>query len=94
MTQIADLQATDSVILRSLSKMYGNGSSTIVAVDRLSFGVGRGECFGLLGINGAGKTTTFQILTGDEMPSFGEAYINGFSIRQDIHKVSLHCKTL
>ena len=35
-----------------------------VAVDNLSFGVKKGEVFGLLGINGAGKTTTFKMLAG------------------------------
>merc|ERR1719419_745946 len=45
------------------------------AVNDLSFGVNAGECFGLLGINGAGKTTTFRMLTGDETPSKGEAFI-------------------
>lgn len=35
-----------------------------VAVDNLSFGVNKGEVFGLLGVNGAGKTTTFKMLAG------------------------------
>jgi len=35
-----------------------------VAVDNLSFGIQKGEVFGLLGINGAGKTTTFKMLAG------------------------------
>ena len=35
-----------------------------VAVDNLSFGVKKGEVFGLLGVNGAGKTTTFKMLAG------------------------------
>lgn len=35
-----------------------------VAVDNLSFGIKKGEVFGLLGINGAGKTTTFKMLAG------------------------------
>jgi len=35
-----------------------------VAVDNLSFGVKRGEVFGLLGVNGAGKSTTFKMLAG------------------------------
>ena len=34
------------------------------AVDNLSFGVNKGEVFGLLGVNGAGKTTTFKMLAG------------------------------
>ena len=36
--------------------------NSVVAVDRLSFQVNRGEIFGLLGPNGAGKTTTIRIL--------------------------------
>ena len=34
------------------------------AVAGVWLGIGRGECFGLLGLNGAGKTTTFRVLTG------------------------------
>jgi ABC-type multidrug transport system ATPase subunit len=36
-----------------------------VAVDDLSFGIGEGEVFGLLGVNGAGKSTAFKMLSGD-----------------------------
>jgi ATP-binding cassette, subfamily A (ABC1), member 3 len=35
------------------------------------------------GINGAGKTTTLSILSGEFPPTAGEAYIDGFSIRDD-----------
>uniref|UniRef100_A0A8C5CAY6 ABC transporter domain-containing protein n=1 Tax=Gadus morhua TaxID=8049 RepID=A0A8C5CAY6_GADMO len=59
----------------------------LLAVDRLSLAVGKGECFGLLGFNGAGKTTTFKMLTGDESVSSGDAYIDGYSVLRDIKKV-------
>src|SRR4029079_4560622 len=36
----------------------------LVAVNRVSFSVQRGEIFGLIGPNGAGKTTLFNVLTG------------------------------
>jgi len=49
--------------------------------------VGAAECFGLLGINGAGKTTTFKMMTGDELISSGDAYIRGFSMKNQMHKV-------
>ena len=59
----------------------------LLAVDRLSLAVGKGECFGLLGFNGAGKTTTFKMLTGDESVTSGDAYIDGYSVLRDIKKV-------
>lgn len=40
-----------------------------------------------LGINGAGKTSTFKMLTGDEHISDGDAFVRGFSLRNDINKV-------
>ena len=42
-----------------------------LAVDGLSFEIGRGEIFGLLGPNGAGKTTTFYMIVGIETPNSG-----------------------
>lgn len=70
------------------SQVYSSGEN-LLAVDRLSLAVGKGECFGLLGFNGAGKTTTFKMLTGDESVTSGDAYIDGYSILRDIKKVSL-----
>lgn len=66
--------------------MYSGGPS-LLAVDRLSLAVGKGECFGLLGFNGAGKTTTFKMLTGDESITSGDAFIDGYSILRDVKKV-------
>jgi branched-chain amino acid transport system ATP-binding protein len=43
----------------------------IMAVDRVSFSVLRGELFGLIGPNGAGKTTLFNLVTGLTVPSSG-----------------------
>uniref|UniRef100_A0A671YNB1 ATP binding cassette subfamily A member 3 n=1 Tax=Sparus aurata TaxID=8175 RepID=A0A671YNB1_SPAAU len=74
------------LILQELSKVYSSGQN-LLAVDRLSLAVGKGECFGLLGFNGAGKTTTFKMLTGDESVTSGDAYIDGYSILRDIKKV-------
>lgn len=71
----------------SPSQVYSSGES-LLAVDRLSLAVGKGECFGLLGFNGAGKTTTFKMLTCDESVTSGDAYIDGYSILRDVKKVS------
>ncbi|MGH2749208.1 MAG: ATP-binding cassette domain-containing protein [Actinomycetota bacterium] len=56
-----------------LSKNYGE----IVAVDRLSLRVRRGEVYGFLGPNGAGKTTTLRMLLGLARPTAGGASVLG-----------------
>ncbi|XP_040297886.1 ATP-binding cassette sub-family A member 3 [Bufo bufo] len=73
------------LVIRELSKVYGH-RALLLAVDRMSLAVSRGECFGLLGFNGAGKTTTFRMLTGDESISSGDAYIDGYSILNNTKK--------
>jgi ABC-type multidrug transport system ATPase subunit len=59
---------------RELSKSYGE---RIVAVDRLTMRVRRGEVYGFLGPNGAGKTTTLRMLLGLVRPSSGSARVLG-----------------
>ncbi|XP_074649372.1 phospholipid-transporting ATPase ABCA3-like isoform X2 [Tubulanus polymorphus] len=82
---IESLFETDSVILHNVVKYYDK----FLAVDHLNLGIPQGECFGLLGVNGAGKTTTFKMLTGDEVLSGGEAYMNGFNVRNSLDHVRL-----
>jgi ABC-2 type transport system ATP-binding protein len=60
----------------NLSKRYGD----VVAVNDVSFSVGRGEVVGFLGPNGAGKTTTMRMLTGFLPPTDGSARIAGHDI--------------
>ncbi|EQC42571.1 hypothetical protein SDRG_00301 [Saprolegnia diclina VS20] len=67
----------DAVVMTSLRKTYPDGK---VAVADLSLGLGRGECFGFLGINGAGKTTTMKMLTGDILPTSGAATLGGHDL--------------
>jgi ABC-2 type transport system ATP-binding protein len=61
-----------------LDKRYG----PVLAVDRLSFTVERGQVVGFLGPNGAGKTTTLRMLLGLVRPDAGTATINGRAYRE------------
>jgi ABC-type multidrug transport system ATPase subunit len=61
---------------RDLTKRYG---PRIVAVDRVSLTVRRGEVYGFLGPNGAGKTTTMRMLLGLIRPTSGVASVLGCS---------------
>uniref|UniRef100_A0A8C2W134 ATP binding cassette subfamily A member 3 n=1 Tax=Chinchilla lanigera TaxID=34839 RepID=A0A8C2W134_CHILA len=74
------------LIIKELSKVYEQ-QAPLIAVDRISLAVQKGECFGLLGFNGAGKTTTFKMLTGEETITSGDAFVGGHSISSDIVKV-------
>ena len=62
--------------IQNLRKTFGEK----VAVDNLSFEVGKGEVLGFLGPNGAGKSTTMRMITGYIMPDDGDAVIGGYSI--------------
>jgi ABC-type multidrug transport system ATPase subunit len=69
------------VILNSIRKTYNKGA--IVAVDDVSFEVGEGELFGLIGPDGAGKTSIFRILTTLLLPDGGSASVHGFDVVKD-----------
>ncbi|WP_224242566.1 ABC transporter ATP-binding protein [Hyalangium gracile] len=62
--------------VQELRKQYG----ATVAVDGISFQVGRNEIVGLLGPNGAGKTTTINMILGVLEPSSGTIHIEGVDL--------------
>ena len=78
---------THPLLTRSTFILFAG--NTVLAVDRISLGIPRDECFGLLGLNGAGKTTTFKMITGDETLSNGSISINGYDISTDMEKVRI-----
>eukprot|EP00045_Choanoeca_perplexa_P016896 m.234753 g.234753 ORF g.234753 m.234753 type:complete len:1739 (-) comp17391_c0_seq2:66-5282(-) len=82
-TEIQHGNNDDVLVINDLSKVYTRKKERKVAVDRMFLSVPKGGCFGLLGVNGAGKTTTFKMLTGDELPTAGQAYIKGHDIQKN-----------
>ncbi|MBW2090873.1 MAG: ATP-binding cassette domain-containing protein [Deltaproteobacteria bacterium] len=68
----------------NLTKYYG----TFLAIEDVSFEVGKGEIVGFLGPNGAGKTTTMRILSGFIPPTTGTARVADY----DIHSQSLEAR--
>ena len=65
-----------SIDVQDLTKKFGS----FTAVDRVSFGVKKGEIFGFLGPNGAGKSTTIRMLCGILRPTSGRGIVGGFNI--------------
>jgi ABC-2 type transport system ATP-binding protein len=69
--------------LRNLHRYFGPTR----AVDDVSFRVRRGQVFGYIGPNGAGKTTSMRILATLDVPTAGDAFVDGFSIVDDPDRV-------
>jgi ABC-2 type transport system ATP-binding protein len=63
----------------NFTKRYGD----FVAVDDLSFSIGKGEVFGFIGPNGAGKSTTIRFLATLLRPTSGEGRVAGHSVVND-----------
>jgi spermidine/putrescine ABC transporter ATP-binding subunit len=61
------------VELRSVTKRFGD----VVAVDKATLSVERGELFTLLGPSGCGKTTALRIVAGFELPDEGRVLFDG-----------------
>ena len=66
------------ILLDRVSKRYGR----TLAVEDLSFTVGKGEVLGFLGPNGAGKTTTMRVITGFMPPTEGRVLVAGLDMSE------------
>lgn len=69
--------------LRRLYRFFGNTR----AVNDVSFEVEAGQVFGFIGPNGAGKTTSMRILATLDLPDYGDALVDGFSVINDPDRV-------
>ncbi|GAC1658872.1 MAG: ABC transporter ATP-binding protein [Candidatus Elarobacter sp.] len=68
----------EAIVADRLVKRFGD----LTAVDAISFAVGRGTVFGLLGRNGAGKTTTLECCIGIGKPTSGSIRVLGLDPTQ------------
>ena len=66
----------EAIVVNNVSKSYGR----VKALDDVSFTVGKGEVFGLIGPDGAGKTSMFRILCSLLLPDEGPAAVDGFDV--------------
>ena len=66
----------NAIEVNTVSKSYGR----VKALSRVSFTVGRGEIFGLIGPDGSGKTSLFRILCTLLLPDEGTATVDGLDV--------------
>lgn len=66
----------NAIEVNSLSKGYGK----VQALHEVSFSVGKGEMFGIIGPDGAGKTSLYRILCSLLLPDDGTASVDGYDV--------------
>jgi ABC-2 type transport system ATP-binding protein len=72
--------ATPALAIEGLSKQFGSGEDSVLAVDDVSLTVERGSVVGLLGPNGAGKTTLIKCALGIIVPDAGSVRVFGADV--------------
>ncbi len=69
--------------VENLTKIYGKGTTKVVALDNVSFSVSKGEFVAIVGASGSGKSTLLHLIGGVDRPTSGNVFIDG----KDIYKL-------
>jgi len=68
---------------KGLPRPFRKRKEKVIAVDRVSLAVQRGEIFGILGPNGSGKSTLVRLIATLLIPDEGEITVFGHDVRRD-----------
>jgi len=63
--------------IRNISKVYGEGTAKVVALNNVSFRVNEGDFIAVMGPSGSGKSTLLNIIGGLDNISSGEVILDG-----------------
>ncbi|UCR89554.1 methionine ABC transporter ATP-binding protein [Mycetocola spongiae] len=73
--------AADPMIeFRGVTKRFSGRKKELTALDNVSFNIGRGAIFGIVGYSGAGKSTLLRTINALERPTTGSVLVNGKEI--------------
>ena len=67
-------------IVENLCKVYGEGENVVRALDKVSFGVERGEFVAIVGSSGSGKSTLLHLIGGVDCPTSGKVTVGGIDV--------------
>jgi len=65
------------VKLEDLAKVYGSGTTSVRAIDRVNLEIRKGDFVVILGPSGSGKTTLLNMIGGIDRPTEGKVYVAG-----------------
>lgn len=65
---------------KELSKIYGNGESRVVALDKVNLEITANDFISIIGPSGSGKSTLLHLLSGLDKPTSGSLTYNGKDI--------------
>lgn len=71
--------------VKSISKNYGSGETTVQALKNVSFTVPKGEFVAVVGESGSGKSTLLNMIGALDTPTGGKVFIDGkdtFSMKE------------
>lgn len=71
------MNTKEAIRASGLSKTYGSGANTFVALNNVSLAVREGESVAIVGKSGSGKSTLMHLLALLDTPDSGEVQING-----------------
>lgn len=66
--------------VENLTKVYGSGTTKVIALDDISFSVEKGEFVAIVGASGSGKSTLLHLIGGVDRPTSGKVFIDGKNI--------------
>jgi putative ABC transport system ATP-binding protein len=70
--------------VKDLSKVYGEGSAAVTALNKVSLIIEKGQFVAVMGPSGCGKSTLLHLIGGLDRPSTGSVFIDG----KDISKMN------
>ena len=66
--------------VENLTKVYGEGSNHVNALDNVSFTVDKGEFVAVVGASGSGKSTLIHLIGGVDKPDGGKVIVGGTDV--------------